>query len=57
MAEIAPQVGEILIGEILLNARDHSLPATSFDQTKDGNEERAKPDQEELQDFVEDCGK
>src|SRR6266481_765524 len=55
-AKRAPGVRVILTWEILLNARDHPLPSTRFDQTKDGNEERTEPDQEKLQNFVEDGG-
>jgi len=50
-------VSVILTRKILLNACDHALPSARFDQTKDGDEERAEPNQEKLQDFVEDGGK
>src|SRR6266849_6621191 len=56
-AERTPGVSVILAWEILLNARDHSLPSTRFDQTEDGDEEGAEPDQEKLQNFVKDGGK
>src|SRR5229473_705293 len=56
-AKRAPCVSVILTREILLNARDHALPSARFDQAQDGDEKRAEPDQEKLQNFVEDGGK
>ena len=37
-----------------MNARDDATPAAGFDQAEDRDEQRAQPDQEELQDLVKD---
>ena len=50
----APQVGVILRREVVVDARHHAAPAAGFDQPDDGNQQRAQPDQHELQHLVED---
>ncbi len=37
-----------------MDACHHAAPAAGFDQPEDGDEQRAQPDQDELQHFVED---
>ena len=51
-----PHVREILSGEILVDALDHAVPSAGFNQTENRDEKGPKPDQEELQDFIEDGG-
>ena len=50
----APQVRVVLRREVLVDARHHAAPAAGFDQPEDGNQQRAQPDQDELQHLVED---
>ena len=52
----SPQVRVISLRKILVDARDQPGPAARFHQAQDGNQQRAKPDQEELQHLVEDRG-
>ena len=40
-----------------MNARDHAAPPASFNHTQDGDQQRAEPDQEKLQNLIEDRGK
>ena len=47
-------MGEVLAGKILVNARDHAVPAASFYQAQNRDQKRPEPDQEELQDLVKD---
>src|SRR5579883_979428 len=54
MAETLPEVRVVLAGEIFMDARDHAAPAAGFLETDDGDQNRTEPDQEELQNFVED---
>src|SRR5215470_10199301 len=53
VAQAAPHVGEILVGEVLLDAGNHALPTAGFQQAKNRDQQRAKPDQEKLQHFIE----
>jgi len=46
--------GEILAREIVLDTRDHAGPTTCFNQPQHRDQQRAEPDQEELQHFIED---
>ena len=48
-----PHVSEILAGKILMDSCHHASPSTGFNHAEDRNQQRAKPDQEKLQDFVE----
>ena len=36
------------------DARDHAVPTARLDQADDGDQQRAQPDQDELQNFIED---
>ena len=45
-------MGEVLTGEICLDTRDHARPAVGFDEAQNRDEQRAEPDQEELQNFI-----
>jgi hypothetical protein len=40
----------------LFDAVDHALPAAGLDQAEEGDEEGAKPDEHELEDFIENGG-
>ena len=42
------------VGETGVDASDHAGPAAGFNHADDGDEERAEPDQNELQDLIED---
>src|SRR5882724_13170032 len=57
MSEVAPHMREILAREVVLNASHHPFPSAGFNQTENWNEQRAEPNQKELQNFVEDSGK
>ena len=48
-----PEVRVVTVGKILVDARHEAAPAAGFNQAENGNQQRAKPDQEELQDLVE----
>jgi len=52
----APCMREILIGKIMLDPCDQALPSARFNQTKNRNQQRAKPDEKELEHFVKNRG-
>src|ERR1017187_4947183 len=49
----SPHMGEVLRREVAVDASHHAVPTAGFDQPDDGNQQRAQPDQNELQHFVE----
>ena len=56
-AHRGPHMRELLAGEVLMDACDHPVPAACLNHAEDGNEQRAEPDEEKLQNFVENCRK
>jgi hypothetical protein len=52
----APHVSEILAGEVTRDSLHHSVPAARFDQAQNRDDETAQPDQEKLQNLVENRG-
>ena len=43
-------------GKLCVDARHHAAPSAGFDQAEDGDQQRAQPDQDELQHLIEDGG-
>ena len=50
----APQVREVLAGKVLLDACHHAAPAVGLDQAQNRDQQRAEPDEKELQHLIED---
>ena len=48
-----PKVGIVLAGEIGGDAGDHPVPSSRFNQAEDRDQQRSQPDEDKLQDFVE----
>jgi ABC-type nickel/cobalt efflux system permease component RcnA len=53
---IGTGVGHVLLGEILQNTRFQAAPAAGFQQSQNGDQQRARPDQKKLQDLIKDGG-
>ena len=47
-------MSEVLAGKVGMDAGDHSAPPAGLNHAKNRDQQRAEPDQKELQDFIED---
>src|SRR5580698_8765365 len=56
VAEGAPHMNVIAAPQICENLLAKITPATDFDQTQNRHQQRTQPDEQELQDFIEDRG-
>jgi hypothetical protein len=52
--EAAPHVRVILTGKIVVDTSDHPAPAACFDEADNRDDDGSKPNEEELENFIED---
>ncbi len=55
MAQRAPKVGVVRSPEIVFDLPRQISPAAHFNHAENGNQQRPRPDQDELQNLIEDC--
>src|SRR5450432_36072 len=48
-------MGVVLAGPVLMDAGHHPVPTAGFDEPDDGDQHRAEPDEDKLQDLIKDC--
>ncbi len=53
MTEAAPHVRIVLAGPVVMDAAHQTIPSANFHQAENGYHNRPQPDQEELQNLVE----